>query len=133
MSVNLFSQPVKGFGGEPRSAYVSFAPNGTSDPLVANNKGPPGVKAFTTTYSATGVYTLVFHPDFAPPADATFTATPQPADLTNWFAVQINGAYNAATRTLVVQAHRSGTGQAVAAAAGARIHIGIHFNDSTGG
>jgi hypothetical protein len=133
MSVNLGNaQPAKGYAGEPRVAYISFAPNGTSDPATASNTGPRGIKNFTTTYAATGQYTITFPADFAPPSDTTFVASAQPADLTNWFAVTTIGAYNATTRQLVVQAHRSGTGQAVAAAAGARIHVAIHFNDSSG-
>jgi hypothetical protein len=42
------------------------------------------------------------------------------------------GAFNAATRSFVVQAKRASAGQAVAAAAGARIHFLLCFNNSTG-
>jgi hypothetical protein len=133
MSVNAFTQPAKGFGGEPRYASLSFCPNGTDNPSSASNEGPPGLKATAITYSATGVYTLVFPTDFAFPADTRFVVSAQPADLTGWFEVTTLGDYSASTRTLVVQAHRAGTGEAVAAAAGARIHVGIFFNDSQGG
>lgn len=133
MTVNLFSQPAKGYGPEPRVTRFSFAPNGTSDPLVASNHGPPGIKAATITYSATGIYTIVFPVDFAPPTNTVFGLTGQVDAIANYFALMIIGAYVASTRTLVVQAHRAGTGQAVAAAAGNRIHISMTFNDSTGG
>lgn len=133
MSVTLGNeQTSKGYGPEPRVTRISFAPNGTSNPLTASNTGPPGIKNFTTTYAATGQQTIVFPVDFAPPSDATFAVSAQCASLATYFeAVQI-GAYNAATRTLVVQTKQGASGVAVAAAAGARVHIVIAFNDSTG-
>jgi hypothetical protein len=132
MSVHYIAQEAKSFGSEPRYAAVSFAPNGTDNPLTASNTGPRGLKAFTTTYSPTGVYTIVFPADFAPPSDSSFVVSAQCADLTGYFeAVQL-GAYSASTRTLVVQAKRAGSGNAPAAATGCRIHVGIFFNDSSG-
>lgn len=128
----LFVQPTEGLGPEPRCVSFSFAPNGTSNPLTSAERGPRPLTNSTITYSATGVYTIVFPVDFTPPADAQFLVSAQCESLANWFEVCQVGAYNATTRTLVVQAHRSGTGQAVAAAAGARIHVAIFFNHSTG-
>ena len=132
MPTNYMTQPAKGFGAEPRYAAVSFCPNGTDAPLTASNEGPPGLKSFTTTYTATGLYTVVFPADFAPPANSVFLVTPQPADLTGYFEASQVGDYTASTRTLLIQAKRAGSGNAPAAAAGCRIHIGIFFNDSTG-
>lgn len=132
MSVNLFHQSCRAYGAEPRVAWCSLAPNGTSNPLPASNNGPPGVRSFTTAYSATGVLTIVFTPDFAPPANSVFVVSAQCATLAAYFeAVQL-GAYNAATRTLVVQTKQGASGVAVAADPNARVHIGIFFNDSTG-
>lgn len=128
----LHTQPAKSLGGEPRYAACSFAPNGTDNPLVASNKGPQGLKAFTTVYAATGQYTITFPADCAPPADTVFQLTAQCADLTGYFEVVQIGAYDATTRALVVQAKRAGSGNAPAAAAGCRIHIAMFFNDSTG-
>ncbi len=133
MSTNLIGQECKGYGGESRCTYFSFAPNSGSDPAVASNYGPRGIKNATIAYAATGQYTITFPVDFAPPADATFVVSAQAADLTGYFEVMTVGAYNAATRVLVVQAKRANSGNAPTAAAGCRIHIGIFFNDSTGG
>lgn len=130
---NNFHQPAHGFGPEPRVVGVSFAPNGTSDPLKTSNKGPPGWRAFTTSYAATGAFSVVFSPDFAPPADATFVLSAQADALADYFEVMQVGAYNPATYTLVVQTKQGASGVAPAAAAGTRVHIGILFNDSTGG
>jgi len=130
--LHWITQIIKGLGAEPRVAWCSFAPNGTSDPATASNTGPRGLKAFTTTYAATGLYTITFPSDFAPPSDATFLVVPQPADLTGYFEASQVGAYNSATRQLQVQAKRANSGNAPAAAAGCRIHIGIFFNDSSG-
>jgi hypothetical protein len=132
MATNLIAQEVEGYGPEPRVAWMSFAPNGASNPVVTSSNGPRGIKNATITYSATGVYTIVFSSDFQPPSDAVFVVGAQCAALASYFeAVQL-GAYNATTRTLVVQAKQGASGVAVAAAAGARIHIQICFNDSTG-
>lgn len=133
MTVKLIDQPVHGYGPFPRSTRASFAPNGTSDPVTANNHGPPGVKNFTTVYAATGQYTITFPVDFAPPASTIFIVSAQCADLTNYFEVVQIGAYDAVNRVLVIQAKRAAAGNAPAAAAGCRIHIGMIFNDSTGG
>lgn len=133
MSVNLGNeQPAKGYSGEPRVAWISFAPNGTSNPLTSSNTGPSGIRAFTTTYSPTGVQTIVFPENFAPPSNTTFLVSAQCASIGAYFEVVQIGAYNASTRTLVVQTKQGSSGNAVAAAAGARVHIGIFFNDSTG-
>lgn len=133
MAVSLHYQPAHGYGPEPRVTRCSFAPNGTSDPLTASNLGPRGVRNFTTTYAPTGQYTLVFPPDFAPPSSTAFALSAQCASLATYFEVVQIGAYNAATRTLVVQAKQGASGVAPAVAAGCRIHITITFNDSTGG
>jgi len=132
MSFDLHTQCAKSLGGEPRYAACSFAPNGASDPAVANNTGPRGLKRFTTVYAATGQYTITFPADCRPPADTVFQLTAQAADLAGYFEVIQVGAYNASTGVLVVQAKRAGSGNAPAAAAGCRIHISMFFNDSSG-
>ena len=126
----LHTQCAKSLGGEPRFASCSFAPNGMDDPLVASNHGPPGLRAFTTVYAATGQYTITFPEDCRPPTATVFQITAQAADLTGYFEVMQTGAYDATTGVLVVQAKRAGSGNAPAAAAGCRIHISMFFNDS---
>lgn len=133
MSVKLFGQVAESYGPEPRYESLSFAPNGTSNPLVASNQGSPGLKASAITYSATGIQTIVFPADFSPPSDTRFVVSAQCASIGAYFEVVQIGAYNAVTRTLVVQTKQGASGNAVAAAAGARVHIGMFFNESTGG
>lgn len=129
----FFGQPAQGLGPRPWVIYGSFAPNGTSDPLVASNGGPPGLKAFTTTYAATGQYTVTLPAGMTLPGTPSIMVSAQAADLAGYFEVMTVGAYDATNRRFVVQAKRAGTGQAVAAAAGARIHFLLCFNNSTGG
>lgn len=130
MSFNLFTEPLKGLGAEGRAIWGSFAPNGTSNPLLASNSGPPGLRAFTVVYSATGVYTVTLPVDCGPPTAATILLSAQADVLADYFEVIQIGAYNATTRTFVVQAKQGASGVAVAANAGARIHFAVLFNDS---
>lgn len=125
-------QALKGLGAEGRVLWGSFAPNGSSNPSSTSNGGPPGLKAFTTVYAATGQFTVTLPAGLSMPGTPTVVAFAQAADLTNWFDVCAVGAYNATARSFVIQAHRSGTGREVAAAAGARIHFVLLFNNSTG-
>jgi hypothetical protein len=127
------TQALEGLGGEPRVLWGSFAPNAASNPLVASNGGPPGVKAFTTVYAATGQFTVTLPVGCTPVGTATVLVSAQCQDLTEYFEVVSIGAYNATTRSFVVQAKRAGTGREVAANAGARIHFALLFNNSTGG
>lgn len=126
------TQPVHGLGGTPTMLWGSFAPNGTSDPTVASNGGPPGLRPFTVAYAATGQYTLTLPEGVTPIGTPTLIVSPQAADLTGYFEVMQVGAYDATTRSFVVQAKRAGSGNAPAAAAGCRIHFAIFFNNSTG-
>lgn len=128
-----FVQPLKAGGGEPRLLWASFAPNGSSDPSVASNEGPPGLRAFTTVYAADGSYTVTLPTGWTPVDTPHILVSAQCQDLTEWFEVCTTGSYNATTRSFVIQAHRSGTGREVAAHADARIHFAIAFNNSTGG
>lgn len=128
-----FGQPMKSAGGEPRLLWASFAPNGSSTPSVASNDGPPGLVAFTTAYAATGQFTVTLPVGWTPVTNTGVFVSAQCESLTEHFQVCQVGAYNATTRTLVIQAHRNGTGREVAANAGARIHFALVFNNSTGG
>lgn len=127
------SQILRAFGGEPLAFWGSFAPNGSSTPLVASNGGPPGLKATTIAYAADGAFTLTLPAGFTPVGTPTIVAHGQAASLSEWFSLNQIGAYNPTTRQFVLQAHRAGTGREVPAAAGARIHWAILFNNSTGG
>lgn len=128
-----FCQPLKAPGGEPRLLWASLAPNGSSDPEVASNEGPPGLRSFTTVYAATGQLTVTLPEGWTPVANTGVFVSAQCESLTEHFAVCTVGAYDPSTRSLVIQMHRNGTGREVAAAAGARVHFALVFNNSTGG
>lgn len=128
----LYTQELESFGSEPKALWGSFSPNGTSNPLTASNLGPPGLKTFTTVYAATGQYTVTLPADVTVVGIPNVQVTAQAADLAGYFEVMVVGDYNPATRSFVIQAKRANAGQAVAAAAGARIHWALHFNNSTG-
>ncbi len=128
-----FVQNLEAPGGEPRLIWASFAPNASSNPLVASNQGPPGLRAFTTVYAATGQFTVTLPEGWTPVANTSVLLGKQCESLTEHFDVCQVGAFNATTRQLVIQAHRNGTGREIAAAAGARIHFALVFNNSTGG
>ncbi len=128
-------QELDALGAEPRVLWGSFAPNGTSNPLVASNGGPPGLRAFTTVYAATGQYTVTLPAGINIPSGVvpTVLVSAQCASLGAYFEVVQIGAFNTTTRSFVVNAKQGASGNAVAAAAGARIHFAIFFNNSTGG
>lgn len=126
------TQDLMGLGAEPRAIWGSFAPNAALTPAAASNGGPPGVKNFTTAYAATGAFTVTLPAGLTFPGTPTVLVSAQCESLTEYFAVVTVGAYNATTRTFVIQAHRAGTGREIAAAAGARIHFAFLFNNSSG-
>jgi hypothetical protein len=126
----FFFQPVKGLGAEPLVLWGSFAPNGSSTPAVASNGGPPGVKAFTVAYAATGQYTITLPAGVVLPGTPTVLVSAQCADLTAYFEVVQIGAFSSSSRSFVVQAKRAGSGYEPAAAAGCRIHFALLFNNS---
>jgi len=128
----FFSQPLHGIGPKPFIIWGSFAPNAAATPLVASNAGPPGVKAFTTAYAATGAFTVTLPAGCVPVGTPHIFVSAQCESLTEHFAVAVTGAYSSTARTFTVQAHRNGTGREVAAHANARIHFALLFNDSTG-
>lgn len=124
---------MSALGGDPVCYFGSFAPNGSSAPLVASNGGPPGLKAFTVAYAATGQFTVTLPGGLNVAGTPTIVVSAQCADLTEYFEVVTIGAYNSTARSFVIQAKRAGSGREVAAAAGARIHFAILFNNSSGG
>jgi hypothetical protein len=130
--IGFLTQRLQALGAEPHVLWGSFAPNGASTPDSDDNEGPPGLRAFTTAYAATGQYTVTLPAGMSMPANVTIAAFAQAADLTGYFEVMTTGAYDTTTRTFVIQAKRAGSGYEVAAAAGARIHFAIFFNNSTG-
>ncbi len=131
----FITQDLAGLGGEPTCLWGSFAPNGATNPVVTANGGPPGMKAFTTVYAATGQFTVTLPAGITIPtanSQPTIIVTGQAADLTGYFEVITTGAWVAATRSFVIQVKRAGSGYEAAAAAGCRIHFAIFFNNSTG-
>lgn len=123
---------VQAIGTNTTMLSFSFQCNGTSNPASTTFRAPPGL-TFTVTYSATGVFTIVFGSDITfPDRPVGITITPQFAVLaTDWFDCALLGEFSATTRTLVVQAHRSGAGQAPANTAGNRINVDLVFRNST--
>ncbi len=132
MAVLLSAQPCEGLGPEPFVLHGAIAPNGASNPVVSSNYGPPGLKALTATYAATGVFTLTLPADCTPVGNPVIVVSAQCESAAEWFEVCTIGAYNATTRQFVILAHRSGTGRQVPANAATRIAFTIHFNNSTG-
>lgn len=129
----VYTQPLYAGGGEPRLLWASFAPNAASNPLTASNEGPPGLRSFTTTYAATGAFTVTLPVGWTPVDTPQIFVSAQCENLTEHFQVCVTGSYNATTRQFVIQAHRNGTGREVAANAAARIHFAMAFNNTTGG
>lgn len=127
-------RPLEAMGNEQLVYYGSFQTNGTSDPSSTTFRYPRGL-VFTVTYSATGVFTVTL------PAGLTLPSQPysivvgaQFAVLaTDHFVVGVLGETTlTTTRTIVIQAHRNGTGQAPANTAGNRINFAIFATNSTG-
>ncbi len=127
-----FLQPAKGGGAEPTVLWGSFAPNAALTPDTDSNGGPPGFKAFTVAYTATGVFTVTLPVGWTPVGTPTILVSAQAESLGEHFQVMVVDAYAAATRSFVIQAHRNGTGREIAASADARIHFALIFNNSTG-
>lgn len=127
----FFPQKLDALGAEPRAFWGSFAPNGSATPLTASNAGPPGLRAFTTAYTPTGLYTLTLPPGLSVVGTPIIQATVQ-ALLADYFEV-LTGAYVAATRSFTIQAKRAAAAFEPAAAATTRINWTINFNNSTGG
>jgi hypothetical protein len=126
------SRPIETFGADTKCVAFSFQCNATSNPSSTTFRGPKGL-IFTVTYSATGVFTIVFDASHTfPNIPYEVEAHPQAAVLaTDWFDCYVAGEFNIATRTIVVQAHRSGTGQAPANTAGNRINVNLFFRNTT--
>lgn len=127
-----FLQPIFGGGAEPTVLWGSFAPDGTDDPDSADNAGPPGFKTFTVTEANTGAFTVVLPEGYTPVGTPIILVSPSAADLTGYFEVMQTGAYDATTRSFVIQAKRANSGNAPTSAAGCRINFLIAFNNSTG-
>jgi hypothetical protein len=112
----------------------SFAPNGGSAPDPASFRGREGLP-FTVAYEATGIFTVTLPEGFTLPAQPHFIlVSAQAADAAAWFEVMVVGEtlLNTATKSFVIQAHRSGTANAPAAAAGTRINFAIFTQNNTG-
>lgn len=121
------SPSVRGIGPEVCLGVLSFGPNATTSPVITGAAstltGGLGRWVQSITYSAIGVQTIVFAEGFGFAGPITFIVTGQAASLLEHFLVNQVGAYDATTRTLVLQQHRSGVERIVPAAAGARISV----------
>jgi hypothetical protein len=125
--------PVHGIGqyGLCVGEFTYF-PNGTSNPSVASCTGGLAQWVESITYSATGVQTIVFKTGFAFAQTPRFVISPVCAALADSFEATQIGAYNATTRTLVIQQRQDVTGYAAAAAAGCFVTVMVFASDSQG-
>lgn len=121
---------VDGIGYGLVEGSFSFAPNGSSNPVTIT--GAAARYVTSVTYSATGVQTIQFTSEFVFANAPIFRVDAQIESLTEWFAAQQVGQYNATTRQLVIQQHRAGVGRVVTANDGARVRIFFHAQDSQG-
>lgn len=128
------SEFAKGVGPNPLFGVFSFGPNGATNPVISGtgNTLSGGAARFVSsiTYSATGIYTIVFAEGFGSGSAFKFFLAAHPDAIADWFEIIQIGAYNATTKTLVIQAHLAGTPTAPAANAATRIHVGFMTNDS---
>jgi hypothetical protein len=111
---------------------LTYFPNGTSDPSLSALQGGLAQWVTSITYSATGVQTIVFSPGFAFAGTPRFYIQPACTDLASSFEVSQIGAYNATTRTLVLQQRQATTGYAAAAAATCFVSFVVFASDSQG-
>lgn len=124
---------VKGLQNEIVVGDLSFSPNTAADPSSTYTTGSLKGAVTSITYSATGIYTIVFASKFRFPSAPNFVVHGLIENTTNYFSCNQVGAYNATTRTLVIQAHRAGTPYEVPASAGvAAIKVVALARNSTG-
>src|SRR5262245_43321101 len=108
---------VDGIGYGMCLGKFTFFPNGTSNPT--NITGELARFVSSITYSATGVQTVVFTSEFGVAQTPQFFMAPACASVATSYEVSQVGAYNATTRTLVLQQRQGQTQYAVAASASA--------------
>lgn len=110
----------------------TYFPNGATSPVLASSVG--GLARFiqSITYSATGVQTIVFTSDFGFAGTARFYVQATAAALASTFEATPIGAYNATTRTLVIQQRQGQIGYAAAADPGCFVSVFVLASDSTG-
>jgi hypothetical protein len=123
-----------GLGPAPTHLSLSFATNGTSNPVATTFRYPVGCKP-TVTRSATGTYSVVLPQGCGMPSQPQavigFAQFDAAAD---WFEVGVIGETTLTTtaRAITVFTHKAGTATDVAAAAGSRVNLALFFDDSTG-
>lgn len=125
--------PVHGIGAYGICVGTfTFWPNAASNPSVDAVTGGLARWVESITYGATGVQTIVFKQGFAFAQSPRFFLAPVSDSLANSYEVSQIGAYDATTRTLVLQQRRSQTGREVAAAAGSFVTVMVFASDSQG-
>lgn len=124
--------PPKSFAPNAYLVGGSFRPNAASNPSDANNLGALK-NYFTTTYGATGLYTLVFDAGLQFPATPVIVVGAWCADqtATNVFTVSVKSWTNS-TRTLIIQANQNTTAFQIPSDANNRINFWIEIINSTG-
>jgi len=106
---------------------MTFGPNTAANPVITGSlstlTGGLGRWVQSIVYTATGIQTITFLEGFGFAGSIVFLVGAQPATLLEHFLVAQIGAYNATTRTLVLQQHRNGTAREVPADPLARISV----------
>ncbi len=120
-----------GCGYAPYYGTFVYQPNGASNPDPTLFSGT--LKRFVTsvTYSATGVQTIVFTPDFVFPKPVVWFTSTSFDVLANAFGTSVL-LWTPATRTLVLQQHQGTTGIAAASNPAASVKLLAHTNNSSG-
>jgi hypothetical protein len=130
--------PVQGLGYGLCVGWFKFFPNAGSDPSLTAIVGPLKRWVSSITYGATGVYTIVFKAGFSFANSPVFVTHHTIAALANAYSVIQIGAYNATTRTLVLQTYGDVNGDGtlagieVAADAGNSINVFCFAADTQG-
>lgn len=101
--MNGTKYPARGCGPEQIVGGFEFDVNGTSAVSTSTFKGSMKRYVTSVSYSATGLFTIVFTTDFTFPTRPTFMvdSTCENQTTLSFIAKQI-GAYNTTTRTLIV-------------------------------
>lgn len=121
---------VKGLGYAYVVGHFRYFTNGTSNPATID--GPAARWVTSITYSATGVQTIVFNAGFNFAQTPVFACSASGAALASSFDATQIGAYNATTRTLVLQQRQNTTGYAAAADPGSFVNVVILAQDTQG-
>ncbi len=127
--MNGTKYPARGCGPEQIVGGFEFDVNGTSAVSSSTFRGSMKRYVTSVTYSATGLFTIVFTTDFTFPALPTFMVDCTCETQALGFVAKQIGVYTASTRTLVVGCFiPDGSNSLFKAVAPA---VGTHAGDAT--